>query len=143
MVRTTINSDNFTERLDSMKAFFNVWNEKKNLNPPGVLNFDRSLIENFDVDKTTKRLKFADFVVKAWLSKIENISLDVFLGFNTSKDLDDFMANRSSMPKYKDRKVVAGIGFGISSNEFCSNPVLPCLASPRLAFNQSKPYQKF
>ena len=94
-----------------MKTLFSIWNEnevKKNLDQQRLFDYDRLLVQNFDVFKTTKRLKFADYVVQAWLNKIENISLDVFLGFNTSKDLDNFVLNRSSMPQYLDRKVIAG-----------------------------------
>ena len=94
-----------------MKKLFNIWNKdevKMILDQPGLFKFDQSFIENFDVNKTTKRLQFADIVVKTWLNKIENISLDVFLGFNTSEDMENFMANKSNMAKYKDRKVVSG-----------------------------------
>ena len=113
-VQTTINSQNFTSRLHSMKQLFNLWNEnevKKNLEQYGLLDYNPLLLQGFDVNKTTERLKFADYVVKAWLSKVENISLDVYLGFNTTQDLDNFMVNRSGMPRYKDRKVVAGEWF--------------------------------
>lgn len=118
IVQTNINSANFIARLEYLKKLFNFWNEnevKNNLDQPGLFEYDRSLVQSFDVSKTTERLKFADRVVRSWLNNIENISLDVFLGFNTSKDLDNFMLNKSSMPKYKDRKVIAGTCFGIWS----------------------------
>jgi hypothetical protein len=130
MVQSSINSQNFTSRLEYMKALFNLWNKnevKDSLGQPGLFDYDRSLIENFDVDKTTKKLKFADYVVKAWLNKIENITLDNFLGFNTSKDLENFMMNRSSMPKYKDRKVVAGKCFIFHAQHILVN-LLPLIA---------------
>lgn len=110
-VQTTINSQNFTSRLQSMKQLYNLWNEnevKKNLEKYGLLDFNPFLVQGFDVNKITERLKFADYVVKVWLSKVENISLDVYLGFNTTQDLDNFMVNKSGIPKYKDRKVIAG-----------------------------------
>jgi hypothetical protein len=131
MVQSSINSQNFTSRLEYMKALFNLWNKnevKDSLGQPGLFDYDRSLIENFDVDKTTKKLKFADYVVKAWLDKIENITLDNFLGFNTSKDLESFMMNRSSMPKYKDRKVIAGKCFIFHAEHILVN-LLPLIAA--------------
>ena len=110
-VQTTINSQNFTSRLQSMKQLIHLWNDnevKRTLEQYGLLDFNPFLVQRFDVNKTTKRLKFADFVVRTWLSKVENISLDVYLGFNTTRELDIFMVNRSGMPRYKNRKVIAG-----------------------------------
>lgn len=66
------------------------------------------MIDNFDVNATLERLRFADFVVNAWLDKVGEITLDVFLGFKTSDDLKNFVKNKSSYPEYNGRKVIAG-----------------------------------
>ena len=66
------------------------------------------MVSTFSVSKTTKQLKFADRVVNEWLSRVENISLDVFLGFNNSQLLENFVTNRTGYPKYKESKVIAG-----------------------------------
>ena len=73
-----------------------------------LFDLEDSLVSNFNPEETRKNLKFADHVVNEWLHRVENISLDVFVGFNNSHDLENFVMNHSGLPQYKDSRVIAG-----------------------------------
>lgn len=112
-LQTEINSQNFSSDMAVLKNLFSLWEyngfrDTLSSDQRKTFDFERSMLSNFDVKEMTKNLKFADSVVNAWLQKIENISLNVFLGFNNSHHLENFVMNHSGYPEYKDSKVVAG-----------------------------------